>query len=82
MMFFSLKYETRIIFLKNHIEKGLESPLIFIYFFKMENKIRNKNSNVTHFLEKTSLSKTESKFRGHVTYWEGMCNAPSPDYDR
>ena len=59
------------IFLKNHLENGLESPLIFVYFFKRENKIRYKNSSVTLFLEKTFLQETESKFGGHVTYWEG-----------
>ena len=46
----------------------LESPLIFI--FLRENKIRKKTLNVTHNRKSKSV-KTESRFKGQVTYWEG-----------
>ena len=39
---FPLKKRLIFIFLKNHLDYGLESPLIFAYFFKKENKIIKK----------------------------------------
>ena len=71
MMHFLPKARLVFIFLKNYLKIDFASPLIFVYFFKMENKIRNKNPSETHFLEKINLRKTKSKFGGHVTYWEG-----------
>ena len=40
------------IFLLNNL------TLIFVNFFKKENKVRNKNSSVTHFLEKQVYEKS------------------------
>ena len=57
------------VFLKNHFCKAvLESPLIFIFF--KGKKIKKKTLNVTHNRKSKSV-KTESRFEGQVTYWEG-----------
>ena len=56
-------------------DKDLESPLIFVLFFLRGKK---KTLSVTSYLEKTGLWKTESRFRGHVTYWEDMVKTVPP----
>ena len=55
MMCSPLKGDIRFIFLKSHLENDSESPLILFYFFKRENKIRNKNPSVTLFVKKKSM---------------------------
>ena len=53
------------------LQKVLESPLIFILFFK-EKKIRKKTLSVTPRKRKNKFIKTESRSKGQVTYQEGM----------
>ena len=44
IMRFSLKDDTHFFIKKKpFLENGLESQIIFIFYFKMENKIRKKN---------------------------------------
>ena len=57
MMCSPLKGDIRFIFLKSHLENDSESPLILFYFFKRENKIRNKNPSVTLFVKKKVYEK-------------------------
>ena len=71
MMSFLLKGDPFYIFEKP-FRKRLGVATYFCLFFTRENKIRNKNLSVTPFLENMSLRETESKFGGHITYWEGM----------
>ena len=60
--------ETRFLFWKMIFEKLLESPLIFVLFFKGKNKIRKKKTlNVTPE-GKTGLWKIESESGDRVTY--------------
>ena len=57
------------VFLKNHFFKQFWSRHLFLFFLR-ENKIRKKTLNVTHNRKIKSV-KTESRFEGQVTYWEG-----------
>ena len=55
--------------LKNHLKNGFGVATYFSFFLR-ETKIRNKNPRTTPYVEK-HVYETESKFEGHITYWEG-----------
>ena len=52
-------------------ENDLESPLIFILFFKRVNKIRKKNPKCDSLFWKRWSVKNRIGFEGQVTYREG-----------
>ena len=71
--FFPLKGETRFfcIFEKTHFENDFG-----VTIFLRENKIRKKTLNVTPN-RKSKFVKTESRFRGQVTYWKDTVGSRS-----
>ena len=48
---------------------------LFLFYFKRENKIINKNPKYDSLWKKAGLEKTESRSGGQVTYREGMMEA-------
>ena len=60
-------------YLKNDllIKNDLESPLIFVLFFKKVNKIRKKTLSVTPCFGKRWSMKNQIGLGDQVTYWEG-----------
>ena len=58
-------------FEKPFLENGFRSRHLFLFYFKRQNKIRKKTLNVTPDKKNASLGKSESRFGGQVTYWEG-----------
>ena len=68
-------YLKMILFIKKN---DLESPLIFVLFFKRVNKIRKKNPKCDSLFLKRWYVKNQIRLGGQVTYREGMVKIVAP----
>ena len=59
-------------------ENDLESPLIFVLFFKRVNKIRKKNPKCDSLFWKRRSTKNRIGFGGQVIYREGTVQTVAP----
>ena len=59
-------------------KNDLESPLIFVLFFKRVNKIRKKNPKCDSLFWKRRSAKNRIGFEGQVTYREGTVWTVAP----
>ena len=67
-------FEKLILLIKKN---DLESPLIFVLFLKGKQN-KKENPKCDSLLGKGGLCKIGSRFKGQVTYWEGMTMTVAP----
>ena len=72
---FPLDGETLFLFIYEKLiyclENDLESPLIFVLFFKKGKQNKKENPKYDSLFGKDGLRKTKSGLGGQVTYWKG-----------